>query len=76
MEGMKQEPEESLVQHPENMRLRDMPKDLLENITRLREEARKFNEEAETQRKGFEGFLVRVEAFNIKIENFFKDLLK
>ena len=72
-EGKSKEP---LVQHAENMRLKDLPKDLVENITQLRQEARELNEGIQTERKGYEAFLVKLEAFNIRVENFFKSLLK
>lgn len=43
----------------------DIPRDVVENMKRLREEARELNQGIQTQRKGWEAFQIKVEAFFI-----------
>ena len=58
-------PGEAFLQLPEKVRT---------EIKQLREEARKFNEGIEIEGTRYKQFLVRLEAFNMRLDGFFKDL--
>ncbi len=63
------------LQH-EDLTLREVPEDILRGAKDLAEEAKNINEEMETGREKFRGFLARVEAYNRQIEDFIKSLAK
>ena len=67
---------EPLVQHKNLEGQKDVLRDLMENITRIRKETRELNQGIQTQRKGYGKFQVQLEAFNIRIEDFVKSLFK